>query len=83
MAFKLNKGRRSVVKWVRDVPTDTGKWYTLSVVISGNDIKGILNGKTVIHFKTAKKIEGKIGLWSKADSFVLFDDLKINDLPDK
>ena len=76
VAFKMEKGRRSVVQWIRDVSIKTNKWYTLKVIIKGNEIKGYLNGKEYIHFYSEKEIEGKIGLWSKSDSYVLFDDFQ-------
>ncbi len=74
VAFKMVKGYRSVVQWIRNVPTKTGKWYTLKVVIKGNRAEGYLNDKRYVRFGYGQKIEGRIGLWSKADSYVLFDD---------
>ncbi len=76
VAFKMEKGRRSVVQWIRDVSIKTNQWYDLKVVIKGNEIKGYLNGKEYIHFYSKKEIEGKIGLWSKSDSYVFFDDFQ-------
>jgi hypothetical protein len=74
VAFRLQHGKRSAVKWIRNIPTPSNKWHTLKLIIKGNVVIGFLNGKKCITIKTDKKIEGKIGLWSKADSYVLFDD---------
>ena len=74
VAFKMERGNRSVVQWIRNVPIESRKWYTLKVVIKGDRVDGYLNNKRYISFKFKKKIEGKIGLWSKSDSYVVFDD---------
>ncbi len=72
--FKMEKGKRSPVQWIRNVPTPSLKWHTLKVVISGKRIEGYLNGKKYIDYTHTEEISGKIGLWSKADSYVFFDD---------
>ncbi len=73
VAFKMERGYRSVVQWIRNVPIESRKWYSLKVVIKGDRVEGYLNNKRYISFKFKKKIEGKIGLWSKSDSYVVFD----------
>ena len=73
VAFKMERGDRSVVQWIRNAPAASRKWHTIKVVINGDRVEGYLNNKRYISFKFKKKIEGKIGLWSKADSYVVFD----------
>lgn len=73
VAFKMERGYRSVVQWIRNIPIRSREWYTLKVVIKGDRAEGYLNNKRYINFKLKKKIEGKIGLWSKSDSYVFFD----------
>ena len=75
--FKMEKGHRSSVQWHRGVPHASQKWHTLKVVINGNLVEGFLNGKKYISYKAPEKLEGKIGLWSKSDSYVLFDNFKV------
>ncbi len=77
VAFKMEKGIRSVVQWIRNVKTPTNTWHTLMVKINGKEITGYLNGKEYIHFYTKENINGKIGLWSKADSYVFFDNFQV------
>jgi len=77
VAFKMERGNRSVVQWIRNVPIGSRKWYTLKVVIKGDKVEGYLNNKRYISFKFKKKIEGKIGLWSKSDSYVFFDNFTV------
>ncbi len=75
--FKMERGKRSPVQWVRNVRTPSRVWHELKVVIRGRNIKGYLNGKLYIGYNWREKISGKIGLWSKADSYVFFDNFKI------
>ncbi len=71
--FKMERGSRSVVQWIRNIPISSGKWYALKVVIKDNKVEGYLNDKRYITYEQKEKLEGKIGLWSKSDSYVFFD----------
>jgi len=74
VAFKMERGHRSVVQWIRNIPIESRKWYTLKVVIKEDKAEGYLNNKKYISFNFKETITGKIGLWSKSDSYVIFDD---------
>jgi hypothetical protein len=75
--WKFENGRRSQVKWIRNTPTPTRTWHDLKVKIAGNRIEGYLNGKLTLEHEWVAPIAGRIGLWSKADSYVYFDDLTV------
>jgi len=75
--FKMINGRRSVVRWIRGVRTYSKKWYVLKVEINGKNIKAYMNNKLYLNYNWKEKIKGKIGLWSKADSYVFFDDFSV------
>ena len=75
--WKFEKGRRSSVKWVRDVPTPTKTWHDLKVVIKGNAVEGYLNGKLYLTHELPQPVSGKIGVWSKADSHMYIDDYRV------
>lgn len=75
--FQFVKGKRSSVEWVRNTPTPSGEWHDLKVEVKGKTVKGYLNGKHYLTHELDEPISGRIGLWSKADSVVYFDDLKI------
>jgi hypothetical protein len=72
--WKFEKGRRSSVKWIRDTPTPTRQWHDLKVRIAGAKVEGYLNGKLYLEHTWSEPISGRIGLWSKADSHMYFDD---------
>ncbi len=76
--FKMEKGKRSAVQWIRKARINSLTWYTLKVVIKGKNIKGYLDDKLYINYNWKENINGKIGLWSKADSYVFFDSFEIN-----
>ncbi len=75
--WRFKRGKRSSVSWVRDVPTPTRKWHELKVKINGNLVRGYLNGKQFIGHKLPASVSGKVGLWTKADSVVYFDDYTV------
>ena len=57
------------------------QWHTLTVEHRGDAIKVLVGGKTVFAGgdKTYGK-DGKVGVWTKADSMTYFDDLKVEEL---
>jgi hypothetical protein len=78
--FKFQKGKRSPLLWAQDVPPPERGWHTLKVVIKGKKIEGYLDDKKYIEYTYDDTIDGRIGLWSKADSYVLFDNFTVQPL---
>jgi hypothetical protein len=72
--WKFEKGKRSSVKWIRNTPTPTRQWHDLKVRISGPKIEAYLDGKLYLEHSLPEPVSGRIGLWSKADSYVYFTD---------
>src|SRR5262249_41952309 len=75
--WKFEKGKRSSVKWVRNTPTPTRQWHDLKVRINGSKIVGYLDGKAYLEHVWSEPVSGRIGLWSKADSHVYFNDYTV------
>jgi hypothetical protein len=75
--WKFENGKRSQVKWIRNTPTPTRTWHDLKVQISDKNVKGYLNGKLTLEHDWTAPVSGRIGLWSKADSHVYFDDYTV------
>lgn len=75
--WKFEKGRRSSVKWIRNTPTATRQWHDLKVQIAGTKVAGYLDGKLHLEHVLPEPVAGRIGLWSKADSHVYFDDYTV------
>ena len=74
--YRMVNGRRLQFAGA-NVKVPSGRWHTLRVVAKGDHITCYFNGKPLIdaHDKTYAK--GKIGLWTKADSVIAFDDLQV------
>jgi hypothetical protein len=75
--WKFEKGKRSSVKWIRDTPTPSRQWHDLKVRIAGAKIEGYLNNKLHLEHTLPQPVSGRIGLWSKADSHMYFDDYTV------
>ncbi len=57
---------------VENVPTAPNKWHTLKVLINGNKVEGFVDDKKYLDYMLKESVRGRIGLWSKSDSHVLF-----------
>jgi len=57
----------------------SGEWGTLRVVATGNLFEVYHNDKKLYEVKDETfKEAGKVGVWTKADSVIYFDDLQIS-----
>jgi hypothetical protein len=75
--WKFEKGKRSSVKWIRNTPTATHQWHDLKVRIAGTKVEGYLDGNLYLEHVLAEPVSGRIGLWSKADSHMYFNDYTV------
>src|SRR5882757_1582621 len=75
--WKFEKGKRSSVKWIRDTPTPSRQWHELKVRIAGAKVEASLDGKPYLEHTLPEPVSGRIGLWSKADSHVYFDNFTV------
>jgi hypothetical protein len=71
--WTFEKGLRSSIEWVPDTPTASRQWHDLRLRIAGNRVEGILDGRFHLQHVLPEPVSGKIGLWSKADSYMHFD----------
>src|SRR5215207_1070809 len=75
--WKFEKGKRSSVKWIRNTPTPTRQWHDLKVRIAGTKVAGYLDGKLYLEHSLPQPVSGRVGLWSKADSRMYFDEFRV------
>ncbi|HRH85569.1 MAG TPA: hypothetical protein PLO41_01865 [Rubrivivax sp.] len=78
--WKYVKGKRSSVKWIRNTPTPSGQWHELKLKVMGRKVLGYLDGKGYLEHDLPDGVSGRVGLWSKADSVVYFDDFVVEPL---
>jgi hypothetical protein len=76
--FKVVKGKRTIVENIRGPEPATRTWHTLEVTIRGSQLVSHLDGKEVVKRKLDRAPVGRCGIWSKADSKVLFDDFEVS-----
>ena len=70
--FSFTDGNRSPLLEIENVPTTPQQWHTLKVVIKNNRIEGYVDDKKYLDYALKEHVRGRIGLWSKSDSHVLF-----------
>jgi len=75
--WKFEKGKRSSVKWIRNTPTATHQWHDLKVRIAGTKVEGYLDGKLYLEHVLSEPVAGRVGLWSKADSHMYFNNYTV------
>lgn len=73
--WTFNKGvRKFVNRAATTVPLELGTWHTLKISVHGTQLKSWLDDKPMHDFTLPEPVSGKIGVWSKTDSMVQFDD---------
>jgi hypothetical protein len=80
--YKVEKGKRSALDIVGrkggygvEAPVAKAAWHALRVEFIGKKFTVLLNGKKLFEVEDETfKDAGKVGLWTKADSVMLFDD---------
>jgi 3-keto-disaccharide hydrolase len=83
VAYRTVNGTRSALDIVGrkggygvNVPVPSGQWHALRVEFAGSHFKVIFNGKPAFEVEDGTFSEaGQIGLWTKADSVMAFDDV--------
>lgn len=75
--FKVVRGKRTILETIRGVETSTRMWHQLEANIRGTELQVLLDGKERLRRKLEREPVGRCGLWSKADSKVLFDDFVV------
>jgi hypothetical protein len=72
--YRMVNGRRLQFAGA-NIKVSSGQWHTLRVVARGDHITCYFDGKLLIDAHDKTYTSGKIGLWTKADSVIAFDDL--------
>ena len=73
--YYVQNGRRIEVKRVR-VPVASGVWHSLRADMRGDHVEVYFNDKKLIDVHDSRfTAPGKVGVWTKADSHILFDNL--------
>jgi hypothetical protein len=87
--YKTVEGKRSSLDIVGrkggygvKVPVPSNRWHTLRVEFEGSRFKVDFNGQRLFEVDDQTFSDaGQVGLWTKADSMTLFDQIEIQPLP--
>jgi hypothetical protein len=75
--YRMVNGRRIQFAGA-NLKVSSGQWHTLRVVAKGTHFVCYFDGKQLIDARDSTYSSGKIGLWTKADSVIAFDDLTVS-----
>ena len=75
--FQVVRGKRTILETVRGVSTPSRTWHVLGVTLRGHAMSVRLDGREILAREIDAPAQGRCGLWSKADSQVLFDDFTV------
>jgi hypothetical protein len=75
--FRIVKGRRTVIDTIRNTSTPTRTWHSFAIELRGKQLIVELDGRKRFEKTLDAAPSGRVGLWSKADSQVLFDDFTV------
>jgi len=78
--FRYQRGKRTILQTVRGVSTPSKEWHTFAVSLQAGQAVVELDGKEQLRREFTEPLAGRVGLWSKADSKVLFRELTIESL---
>jgi len=77
--WTFNKGVRKFVKrGSENVPLQKNTWHSLQISVHGSALQAALDGKHLLDYTLAEPVSGKVGLWSKTDSVIYFNDFTVN-----
>jgi pyruvate,water dikinase len=81
--FRVVKGKRTLIDTIRNTATPSKTWHTFAIELKGRQLLVELDGKKRFEKTLDADPVGCLGLWSKADSQVLFDDFTVTSLAAK
>ena len=77
--WTFNKGVRKFVKrGSENVPLQKNTWHNLQISVHGTSLQAALDGKHLLDYTLGEPVSGKVGLWSKTDSVIYFNDFTIS-----
>jgi hypothetical protein len=78
--FRVVKGKRTIIDTIRGVSTPSKNWHTFAIELRGRQLSVELDDRKRFEKTLDTDPVGRLGLWSKADSQVLFDDFAVSRL---
>jgi len=77
--YKVIDGNRKQLKSY-SLPVTSGEWHTIKIEHIGPQIKCYFDGQLYLEVEDDQFLQpGKVGVWTKADSYCYFDDLVVEE----
>jgi hypothetical protein len=77
--WTFNKGVRKFVKrGSKNLPLPKNTWHHLQISVHGTNLQAALDDEHLLDYVLAEPVSGKVGLWSKTDSVVYFNDFAVS-----
>jgi hypothetical protein len=77
--WTFNKGVRKFVKRAsKNLPLPKNTWHHLQISVHGTNLQAALDDEHLLDYVLAEPVSGKVGLWSKTDSVVYFNDFAVS-----
>jgi hypothetical protein len=73
LLYRWRQGQPLPLKRVLNVQTTFREWHEQTLVVSGRRVTGFLDGTQWLRVDLDAPVSGRVGLWSKTDTVVLFD----------
>lgn len=74
--YKFIGGRRTALGSA-EVRVSSNHWHLLEVELFGSTLRCHVDGKLLIEKEDSDIVSGKVGVWTKSDSIIYFDDFTI------
>ena len=74
--YYYDRGRRQIASAAVKAPA-LGRWHTLRLVALGDRMQAWLDGVRYLDHRDSRLAEGRVGLWTKADSVTAFQGLTV------
>jgi hypothetical protein len=75
--YVMKDGVRKELASVQVAPPERNRWHVIEVEFRGDAFRATLDGKDAVEARDGTFSNGWCGLWTKADSVSLFDDLRV------
>ena len=74
--YTYDRGRRQIASAAVKAPV-LGRWHTLRLVALGDRMQAWLDGVRYLDHRDSRFADGRVGLWTKADSVTAFQGLTV------
>lgn len=75
--FDYQQGKLNLIEEIKNISPRKEEWQYLKIVVNKNEIEGFFNDNLYIKHTLQKPLSGRIGLWSKGESVIYFDNFRI------